>query len=61
MNRKEIFVMKKPEEKALIFSTLTSVLLSLVVVIGSVAVIAAKLKKDHDYNEKWRDYDECGI
>jgi len=53
--------MKKTEEKALIFSTLTSVLLSLVVVIGSIAIVAAKIKRDHDHDEKWRDYDECGI
>ncbi len=53
--------MRKSEEKALIFSTLTSVLLSVTVIIGIISLISMKIKKDHAYIEKWRDYDECGI
>ncbi len=53
--------MKKVEEKALIFSTFTSVLLSFAVVIGAVALITVRTKQNRDYDEKWKDYDECGV
>ncbi|MBR6923086.1 MAG: hypothetical protein IKH50_00930 [Oscillospiraceae bacterium] len=53
--------MKKVEEKALIFSTFTSVLLSFAVVIGAVALITLRTKQNRDYDEKWKDYDECGV
>lgn len=53
--------MKKAEEKALIFSTFTSVLLSFTLIIGIVSVISFKTKKKRDYCEKWKDYDECGV
>jgi len=49
------------EEKALVFSTFTSVLLSFVVVIGALALITVRTKQNRDYNEKWKDYDECGV
>ena len=55
------FTMKKVEEKALIFSTFTSVLLSFAVVIGAVALITLKTKQNRDYDDKWKDYDECGV
>lgn len=53
--------MKKVEEKALILSTFTSVLLSFAVVIGVVSFITFKTKQSRDYNDKWKDYDECGV
>ena len=53
--------MKKVEEKALIFSTFTSVLLSFAVVIGAVALITLRTKQNRDYDEKWKDYDECVV
>ncbi len=53
--------MKKIEEKALILSTFTSVLLSFAVVIGAVAFITLRTKQHRDYDEKWKDYDECGV
>lgn len=53
--------MKNVEQKALVFSTFTSVLLSFAVVIGAVAFITLKTKQNRDYNEKWKDYDECGV
>ena len=53
--------MKKVEEKALVFSTFTSVLLSFAVVIGAVALITLRTKQNRDYDEKWKDYDECGV
>jgi len=49
-------LMKKVEEKALIFSTFTSVLLSFAVVIGAVALITLRTKQNRDYDEKWKDY-----
>ncbi|MCQ2465608.1 MAG: hypothetical protein MJ095_08505 [Oscillospiraceae bacterium] len=55
------FIMKKIEEKALVFSTFTSVLLSFVVVLGAVAIVTLKTKQNRDYDEKWKDYDECGV
>lgn len=54
-------MMKKVEEKALILSTFTSVLLSFAVVIGAVAFFTLKTKRNRDYNDKWKDYDECGV
>lgn len=53
--------MKNVEEKALVFSTFTSVLLSFVVVLGTVAFVTLKTKQNRDYDEKWKDYDECGV
>lgn len=53
--------MKKVEEKALILSTFTSVLLSFAVVIGVVSYISLKAKQHREYNDKWKDYDECGV
>ncbi len=60
MYRKEV-TMKKVEEKALVFSTFTSVLLSFTLIIGVVAFISFRTKKKRDYCEKWKDYDECGV
>lgn len=53
--------MKKYEEKVLIFSTLTSVLLSLALVITTVSFVVLKLKHKKEYSEKWKDYDGCGV
>ena len=49
--------MKKVQEKALILSTFTSVLLSFAVVIGTVAFILLRTKQHREYDEKWKDYD----
>jgi len=53
--------MKKVEEKALILSTFTSVLLSFAVVIGVISFIVLKARQLRDYKDKWKDYDECGV
>lgn len=53
--------MKKSEEKALILSTCTSVILALSVFIGVVSFICFKIKQKRDYSEKWKEYDECGV
>lgn len=53
--------MKKVEEKALILSTLTSVILSFTVVIGAISFIILKIKQNREYKDKWKDYDECGV
>ena len=47
--------MKKVQEKALILSTFTSVLLSFAVVIGTVAFILLRTKQHREYDEKWKD------
>ena len=54
-------IMKKVQEKALILSTFTSVLLSFAVVIGTVAFILLRTKQHREYDEKRKDYDECGV
>lgn len=53
--------MKKYEEKALILSTLTSVLLAVALVITTVSFVVLKLKQKKKHDEKWKDYDECGV
>ena len=34
---------------------------AVIVVAGAVAFICLKLADEFRYNEKWKDYDECGI
>lgn len=58
---REEIAMKKAEEKALVMSTFTSVLLALSVAVSVVYFISAKIKQKRAYIEKWKDYDECGV
>lgn len=37
------------------------VLTALVCVVASVAYIVFKIMSNKNYEEKWKDYDECGI
>lgn len=37
------------------------ILLALISVITSVAYIVFKMSSNRSYEEKWKDYDECGI
>lgn len=53
--------MKKYEEKVLILSTLTSVLLAVALVITTISFVVLKLKQKKAHAEKWKDYDECGV
>lgn len=53
--------MKKVEEKALVYSTFTSVILSFAMFVSVVAYICYKFKQKRDDCEKWKDYDECGV
>jgi uncharacterized membrane protein len=45
----------------LLLSTITSVILSLSVLVGVVCVAIIKIRNDKRHDEKWKDYDECGI
>lgn len=49
------------ESKALIISTISTLLLSLAVIISVTGFFISKIKKDKAYIEKWKDYDECGL
>lgn len=53
---------KKNDSHTLIVSTaVTSILLALSVLVGIVAVIVTKIHNDKKHDEKWKDYDECGL
>lgn len=41
-------------------SMLLPILSAVVIVAGAVAFICMKLAEEMRYNEKWKDYDECG-
>ena len=41
-------------------SMLLRILGAVVIVAGAVAFICMKLAEEMRYNEKWKDYDECG-
>ena len=49
------------ESKALIISTISTLLLSLAVIISVTGFFISKIKKNKAYIEKWKDYDECGL
>jgi amino acid permease len=49
------------ENKALVISTISTLVLALSVVIAVTGFFITKIKKDKAYIEKWKDYDECGL
>lgn len=55
---KEIITMNN--KKNPFFSVLLPILGAVVIVAGAVAYICFKLAEEMRYNEKWKDYDECG-
>ena len=50
MNKKNITLMQ----------TLIPILGAVIIVAGAVAYICLKISDELRYNEKWKDYDECG-
>lgn len=40
--------------------TILPILSAVIIVAGAVAYICLKLADEMRYNEKWKDYDECG-
>lgn len=52
---------QKQGNNALFLSTVTSIILSLCLLVGVVVVGVMKIRSDKKHNEKWKDYDECGI
>ncbi|MCD7800237.1 MAG: hypothetical protein LUG94_03380 [Ruminococcus sp.] len=52
---------KKQESNVLFLSTITSIILSLCLLTGFIIVGIMKIRSDKKHNEKWKDYDECGI
>jgi len=50
MNKKTISLMQ----------TLVPILGAVIIVAGAVAYICLKIADELRYNEKWKDYDECG-
>lgn len=49
------------ENKVLVISTISTLVLALSVVITVTGFFISKIKKDKAYIEKWKDYDECGL
>ncbi len=49
------------EKKKNGLSTFIPILAALICVISSVAYIVFKMSSNKIYEEKWQDYDECGI
>ena len=43
-----------------LIQTLLPILGAVIIVAGAVAYICVKLADELRYNEKWKDYDECG-
>ena len=59
---KKDFDNKKNDNHALVVSTaVTSIILALSVLAGIVAVVLTKINNNKKYDEKWKDYDECGL
>ncbi len=42
-------------------ATAIAVVGALLLVVGAVGYIVFRVVSEHSYNEKWKDYDECGI
>ncbi len=38
-----------------------SVLLAAIIALATIAYMACRMMQDRAYDEKWRDYDECGL
>ncbi len=49
------------QEKKSVFRKVNPVLGAIIVVIVSIAYIVCRTVSNHIYNEKWKDYDECGL
>jgi len=49
------------ENKALIISTITTLVLAVTVIIAVIGFFISKARKHKAYIEKWKDYDECGL
>lgn len=43
------------------FESTFPIVIALFLVIGSVAYIVGRSISERSYNEKWKDYDECGL
>lgn len=52
---------QKQGSHALFLSTITSAILSVCVLVGVVVFAIMKVRSNKQHNEKWKDYDECGI
>ena len=53
--------MEENKKKRNSIAVLIPVLLALICVITSVSYIVFRMISNKDYEEKWKDYDECGI
>lgn len=49
------------ESKALLISTISTLLLSVAVIITITGFFITKAKKNKAHIEKWKDYEECGL
>ena len=53
--------MHNEEKRKLTMRNTVPVIGALLLVVASVAYIMVKTMSDKAYNEKWKDYDECGL
>ena len=52
---------QKQGNNALFLSTITSAILSVCVLVGVIVFAIMKIRSNKKHDEKWKDYDECGI
>ena len=52
--------MNEKEKNNPLFTTIIPIIGAVLVVAGAIAYICLKLADEMRYNEKWKDYDECG-
>lgn len=45
----------------LLISTITSAVLSVCLLVSVIVVAVMKIRSNKKHDEKWKDYDECGI
>ena len=53
--------MEKESTKVASKKSALTVIGALVLVVASVGYIVYRIASEKSYNEKWKDYDECGI
>lgn len=56
LNKKDLQELRKKNRQSSF-----PVVCALILVIASVAYIVCRTMSDRAYNEKWKDYDECGL
>lgn len=56
-----MFMNKKKESPEVTMRTLIPVIAALFLFLASAGYIIYRTVSNHNYNERWKDYDECGL